>query len=116
MTWTIGPSLIGLAAYSYPWRCGFAGAETDRVCTYPYTAEALIDRAAGFGMSAVEFPVTLAPELDKLVRASLETTASRAARFLERDRRASAHADAGATGEAVSSFTPASEEPRPHAN
>jgi hypothetical protein len=66
-----------------------------------------------------EFPFVLPPELEKLVRASLETTASRStARFLEGDRGVSAQANAGAIRETVSSFTPAREEPqqRPHAN
>ncbi|HJR71057.1 MAG TPA: NAD(P)-binding domain-containing protein [Gammaproteobacteria bacterium] len=58
-----------------------------------------------------EFPFVLPPELEKLVRASLETTASRAGRFFP-------PANAGAIRETVSSFTPASEElqPRPYAN
>jgi len=61
-----------------------------------------------------EFPLVLEPELERMVRASLETSASRAARFLAGDRRASPQV----IGETVGSFTPASEEPqpRPHAS
>lgn len=65
-----------------------------------------------------EFPFVLAPELEGVVTASLEATASRASRFFEGDRRLRPQANAGASGETVSSFTSASEEPqpRPHAN
>jgi hypothetical protein len=65
-----------------------------------------------------EFPFVLEPELEKVVRAALETTASRTPRFFEGDRRVSPQGNAGAIAETVSSFTPASEEPqpRPYAN
>lgn len=64
MSLMIGPSRIGLAAYSFPWRCGFAGQGTERVCTNPYTAEGLLALAASSGLATVEFPLSMLPDLE----------------------------------------------------
>jgi sugar phosphate isomerase/epimerase len=55
----IGGNPIGLAAYSFPWRCGFAGAGTDRVCPRPYDALALLELAAYHNLATVEIPLDL---------------------------------------------------------
>jgi hypothetical protein len=60
-----------------------------------------------------EFPFVLEPELEKLVRASLETTASSAARFFEGDLRVSRRVDTTATLETMSNQPPRTEEQRP---
>ncbi|HZF29210.1 MAG TPA: NAD(P)-binding domain-containing protein [Gammaproteobacteria bacterium] len=57
-----------------------------------------------------EFPFVLEPELEKLVRSSLETTASRAARLFESDRRVNRPVNTGAVLETESYFTPASDD------
>ena len=63
-----------------------------------------------------EFPFVLPPEIEKLVRATLEGTASRAARSLQGDRGVSRHGS-GAMPAALSSVTPVSEaQSRPSAN
>jgi len=58
-----------------------------------------------------EFPFVLEPELERVVRASLETTASRAARLFGGDRSVNRLVNTGALRETVSPFTPASDEP-----
>lgn len=55
----IGGNPIGLAAYSFPWRCGFAGAGTARVCPRPYDAHALLELAAYHNLATVELPLDL---------------------------------------------------------
>jgi len=57
-----------------------------------------------------EFPFVLEPELEKVVRASLETTAARAARLFEDAGRARRLSDTGAARETMSSFAPAVDE------
>jgi hypothetical protein len=59
MSLHIGQNPIGLAAYSFPWRCGFAGAGTDRVCARPYDAHALLELASYYNMATVEIPVDI---------------------------------------------------------
>lgn len=56
-------SRIGLAAYSFPWRCGFAGQGTERVCSQPYTIDDLFNLASEYGLGAVEFPLMMLPDL-----------------------------------------------------
>ena len=70
---------IGLAAYSFSYSCGFAGAGTPRACAEPYTAYRLMDLAASLGLGGVEFPpLRMLPSLqpDELARAG-EYAASR---------------------------------------
>ncbi len=50
----------------------------------------------------IEFPFVLEPELERVVRTSLETTASRVARLFESERRMSGRVDTGAPLEALS--------------
>ena len=56
----IAPALrlpIGLAAYSFPYSCGFLGAGTPRVCPAPLDIHALIDLAVAQGLAGVEYPL-----------------------------------------------------------
>ncbi|MFM7677907.1 MAG: sugar phosphate isomerase/epimerase family protein [Roseiflexaceae bacterium] len=55
----IGHNPIGLAAYSFPWRCGFAGAGTPRVCPRPYDAHALLELAAYHNLATIEIPLDI---------------------------------------------------------
>ncbi|MFM2032655.1 MAG: hypothetical protein RLZZ297_1420 [Chloroflexota bacterium] len=55
----VGRNPIGLAAYSFPWRCGFMGAGTDRVCQRPYDAHALLELASYYNMATVEIPLDI---------------------------------------------------------
>lgn len=55
----IGTNPIGLAAYSFPWRCGFAGAGTERACPRPYDAHALLELAAYHNLATIEIPLDL---------------------------------------------------------
>lgn len=55
----IGRNPIGLAAYSFPWRCGFAGAGTPRVCPRPYDAHALLELAAYHNLATIEIPLDI---------------------------------------------------------
>lgn len=55
----IGRNPIGLAAYSFPWRCGFAGAGTPRVCARPYDAHALLELAAYHNLATIEIPLDI---------------------------------------------------------
>jgi sugar phosphate isomerase/epimerase len=55
----IGSNPIGLAAYSFPWRCGFAGAGTPRVCPRPYDAHALLELAAYHNLATIEIPLDI---------------------------------------------------------
>jgi 3-oxoisoapionate decarboxylase len=75
MALRIGPSRIGLAAYSFPWRCGFVGKGTDRVCTNALTAEDLLSMAASYGLTAVELPLMMLPNLEPGTLAMLRTRA-----------------------------------------
>jgi len=50
---------IGLAAYSFGYLCGFAGAGTPRACPTPLDAHGLIDLASTHGLDGVEFPLAL---------------------------------------------------------
>jgi 3-oxoisoapionate decarboxylase len=75
MALRIGPSRIGIAAYSFPWRCGFAGQGTDRVCANPFTVEDLLSMAAGYGLASVEFPLMMLPNLDASSLAMLRARA-----------------------------------------
>lgn len=61
MGMTINALPIGLAAYSFPWRCGWAGNGTERACTTPYNAYDLLDLAAQYGLSTVELPLQMLP-------------------------------------------------------
>lgn len=58
----IGSNPIGLAAYSFPWRCGFAGAGTSRVCPRPYDAHALLELAAYHNLATIEIPLDIIKE------------------------------------------------------
>ncbi|HWQ16162.1 MAG TPA: sugar phosphate isomerase/epimerase family protein [Roseiflexaceae bacterium] len=65
MSLRIGENPIGLAAYSMPWRCGFAGAGTARACPAPLDAYDLLELAAEHGLAAVELPIAaLLPDLE----------------------------------------------------
>ncbi len=55
----VGRNPIGLAAYSFPWRCGFAGAGTSRVCPRPYDAHALLELAAYHNLATIEIPLDI---------------------------------------------------------
>jgi sugar phosphate isomerase/epimerase len=55
---------IGLSAYSLPWRCGWVGAGTERVCATPYTVDDLLMLTAEFGLSSIEFPLLMLPDLE----------------------------------------------------
>ncbi len=59
MPLTLGPNPIGIAAYSFPWRCGFAGAGTPRACTSPLRADDLLELAIDHGLATVELPLDL---------------------------------------------------------
>ncbi len=59
MSMHIGQNPIGLAAYSFPWRCGFAGAGTARVCPRPYDAHALLELAAYHNLATIEIPLDI---------------------------------------------------------
>lgn len=63
MSLGLATSRIGLAAYSFPWRCGFAGQGTERLCPQPYTIDDLFNLAAEYGLGAVEFPLTMLADL-----------------------------------------------------
>jgi sugar phosphate isomerase/epimerase len=63
MPLTIGANPIGLAAYGLPWRCGFAGAGTPRVCPEPLTAYGLLNLAASNDLANVELPLRMLPDL-----------------------------------------------------
>jgi sugar phosphate isomerase/epimerase len=58
----IGSNRIGLAAYSFPWRCGFAGSGTARVCTKPLRADDLLSLAIDYGLAGLEIPLVLLPD------------------------------------------------------
>ena len=58
-----------------------------------------------------EFPFVLEPELERLVRASLETAASSAARFFEGDHRVNRRVDTTATLETLGGLTATSSQP-----
>ena len=60
---------IGVAAYTFSYRCGFAGAGTPRAWLHPYDAYDLMDLAAAHGLGGVEFPPTWG--LGSLDRAAL---------------------------------------------
>jgi sugar phosphate isomerase/epimerase len=47
---------IGVAAYTFSYLCGFAGAGTPRAWPHPYDAYDLMDLAAAHGLGGVEFP------------------------------------------------------------
>lgn len=63
MPLTIGRNPIGLAAYGLPWRIGYAGAGTPRACPAPLDAYGLLDMAAEHGLSNVELPLRMLPDL-----------------------------------------------------
>jgi len=52
---------IGLAACSFGYLCGFAGAGTPRACPTPLDAHGLMDLASTHGLGGVEFPPALLP-------------------------------------------------------
>lgn len=60
---TTGRLPFGLAAYSLPWRCGFAGAGTARACPDPLDAAGLLDLAARLNLSSLELPLAMLPDL-----------------------------------------------------
>jgi sugar phosphate isomerase/epimerase len=64
MGMTINSLPVGLAAYSFPWRCGWAGRDTGRVCTTPYTGYDLLDLAAQHDLSIVELPLQMLPDME----------------------------------------------------
>lgn len=76
MTLRIAPLRIGLAAYSFPWRCGFAGQGTDRVCTNPLKAEDLLSMAASYGLGTVELPLMMLPDLEPATLAAFRAQAT----------------------------------------
>ncbi|HMP41613.1 MAG TPA: TIM barrel protein [Roseiflexaceae bacterium] len=55
----IGKNPIGLAAYSFPWRCGFAGTGTPRVCPNPLRADELLSLAIEYDLASLEIPLML---------------------------------------------------------
>jgi sugar phosphate isomerase/epimerase len=55
---------FGLAAYSFPWRCGFTEYGTVGLCASPYSADDLLDIAARSGLSVVELPFQMFPDLE----------------------------------------------------
>ncbi len=71
----IGSLPIGLSAYSFPWRCGFAGAGTGRVCATPYDAYGLLDAAARLGLSSVEVPLSMLSNLEPATLAAYRSRA-----------------------------------------
>jgi len=73
---SIGSNPIGLAAYSMPWRCGFAGAGTPRCCPAPLDAYGLLEMAAHHGLSTVELPLlALLPDLEPATLAAFKARA-----------------------------------------
>lgn len=58
-----GSLKFGLAAYSFPWRCGFVGAGTPRACPLPFHVYDLLALAAQHGLGTVEFPLMMLPDL-----------------------------------------------------
>jgi 3-oxoisoapionate decarboxylase len=75
MPLAIGTNPIGLAAYSLPWRCGFAGAGTPRCCPAPLDAYGLLELAAHHGLSTVELPLNLLPDLEPRTLAAFKARA-----------------------------------------
>jgi len=55
---------FGLAAYSFPWRCGFTEYGTVGLCAKPYTADDLLDLAARNGLTVIELPFQMFPGLE----------------------------------------------------
>jgi sugar phosphate isomerase/epimerase len=53
-----------VAAYSFPWRCGFVGQGTDRVCANALTAEDLLSMASAYGLGTVELPLMMLANLE----------------------------------------------------
>jgi sugar phosphate isomerase/epimerase len=76
MSLRIGSLRIGLAAYSFPWRCGFAGRGTDRVCSTPFAVEDLMALAASYGLSAIEFPLDMVSNREPATLAALRARAA----------------------------------------
>ena len=68
---------IGVAAYTFSYLCGLAGAGTPRAWPHPYNAYTLMDLAAAHGLGGVEF--SPASGLGSLDRAELETARDYAA-------------------------------------
>ncbi|MEN9933515.1 MAG: hypothetical protein RLZZ387_94 [Chloroflexota bacterium] len=71
----IGSNPIGLAAYGLPWRCGFAGAGTPRACPAPLGAYGLLEMAAEHGLSTVELPLRMLPDLEPATLAAFKARA-----------------------------------------
>lgn len=63
------PPRIGLSAYSFPWRCGYAGAGTERVCTQPLGADDLVRLASSHGLGSAEIPISMLPDDPARLRA-----------------------------------------------
>ncbi len=76
MSLRIGTLRLGLAAYSFPWRCGFAGRDTDRMCPNPFTIEDLMALAAQYGLSSIEFPLSMLPNLEPTTLAAIRARAA----------------------------------------
>lgn len=55
---------FGIAAYSFPWRCGFTEYGTVGLCADPYSADDLLDLAARSGLQVVELPFQMFPDLE----------------------------------------------------
>jgi sugar phosphate isomerase/epimerase len=55
---------IGLAAFSFPWRCGFLEYGTTGLCPNPYSVNHLLDLTARYGLRTLEFPFQMLPDLE----------------------------------------------------
>ncbi len=75
MTLSIGPLRIGLAAYSFPWRCGFIGQGTGRVCPKPFSANDLLQLGATYSLGMVELPLNMLPDLEPATLQAFRTKA-----------------------------------------
>jgi sugar phosphate isomerase/epimerase len=66
---------FGLAAYSFPWRCGFTEYGTVGLCPSPYTAYDLLGLAAHHGLAVLELPFQLFPDLSPATLATFRARA-----------------------------------------
>ena len=55
---------FGIAAYSFPYRCGFTEYGTVGLCANPFSADDLLDLAATNGLQIVELPFQMFPDLE----------------------------------------------------
>src|SRR5690348_15269781 len=77
---------IGLAAYGFGYSCGFSGAGTERACTQPMDAYALVDLAVRHGLGGVELPPQhLLPTLEPAELARLRAYVEERSLFIVTD-------------------------------